>query len=158
METMRAQAVADGQAPLPSVEVLSKLRSYRRIAPTTHSCWSIHSFLEVFSSSSALHWELNAQKQSSAVLHDHADLMLKNKVQLFSWSPRRTKEEDCSSRGGVGKNCKPVWWAPEARTGEPSHASEIWSHHHIWYSLSALILCVLIWWAYLVVSSWFGCL
>ena len=35
----------------------------------------------------------------------------------------------------------------------------------LWYILSALILCVLnmnlvvlIWWAYLVVSSWFGCL
>jgi len=75
METMRAQAVADGQAPLPSAEVVSKVLS---------QCSSNNTFLKnaglstPFSMSSpareaALCRQLNAQKQSSAVLHDHLE-------------------------------------------------------------------------------------
>ena len=86
METMRAQAVADGQAPLPSAQDVSKVLSQN----SSNNTFLKNAGLSTPSSKSsparevALHRELNAQKQSSAVLHDHADLMLKNKVQLFS--------------------------------------------------------------------------
>ena len=86
METMRAQVVADRQAPLPSAEVVSKVLSQN----SSNNTFLKNAGLSAPSSKSSpaceasLHRELNAQKQSSAVLHDHADLMLKNKVQLFS--------------------------------------------------------------------------
>ena len=76
---MWAQAVADGQAPLPSAEVVSKVLS---------QCSSNNTFLKnaglsaPFSKSSAAHEvalcrEHNAQIQSSAVLHDHLEELKK---------------------------------------------------------------------------------
>ena len=76
---MWAQAVADGQTPLPSAEVVSKVLS---------QCSSNNTFLKneglcTPSSKSSpareavLHRELNAQKQSSAVLHEHLEQIKK---------------------------------------------------------------------------------
>ena len=82
METVQAQAVADVQAPLPSAEVVSKVLS---------ECSSNNTFLKNAGLSTpssksspareaALCRELNAQKQSSAVLHDHLEELKKKTV------------------------------------------------------------------------------
>jgi len=73
METMREEAVADGQPPLPSVEVVSKVLSQnnsnsmflKNASISTSSSKSPLSAAEV-----ALHQELDAEKQGSVVLHD----------------------------------------------------------------------------------------
>ena len=76
---MRAQDVADGQAPLPSAEVVSKVLL---------QCSSNNTFLKneglctPSSKSSpareaALRRQLNAQKQSSPILHDHLEELKK---------------------------------------------------------------------------------
>ena len=76
---MWAQAVADGQTSLPSAEVVSKVLS---------QCSSNNTFLKNVGLSTpssmssparevALHRQLNAQKQSSAVLHDHLEELKK---------------------------------------------------------------------------------
>ncbi|KAG2549648.1 hypothetical protein PVAP13_9KG276313 [Panicum virgatum] len=69
METMRAQAVADGQAPLPSAQVVSKVLSQNS---------SNNTFLKNVGLSTPSS-KLNAQKQSSAILHDHLE-KLKKKI------------------------------------------------------------------------------
>ena len=79
METVQAQAVADVQAPLPSAEVVSKVLS---------ECSSNNTFLKnaglstpssksSLAREAVLRRELNAQKQSSAVLHDHLEELKK---------------------------------------------------------------------------------
>ena len=79
METMQARAVADGQAPLPSTQVVSKVLSQN----SSNNTFLKNVGLSTPSSKSspaheaALHWELNAQKQSSAVLHDHQEELRK---------------------------------------------------------------------------------
>ena len=76
---MWAQAIADGQTPLPSAEVVSKVLS---------QCSSNNTFLKneglcTPSSKSSparealLRRELNDQKQSSTVLHDHLEELKK---------------------------------------------------------------------------------
>jgi len=73
METMREEAVADGQPPLPSVEVVSKVLSQnnsnimflKNASISTPSSKSPLSAAEV-----VLHQELDAEKQGSVVLHD----------------------------------------------------------------------------------------
>ncbi|KAG2633892.1 hypothetical protein PVAP13_2NG257200 [Panicum virgatum] len=68
METMREEAVADGQPPLPSVEVVSKVLSQnnsnsmflKNASISTPSSKSPLSAAEV-----ALHQELDAEKQGS---------------------------------------------------------------------------------------------
>ncbi|KAG2557272.1 hypothetical protein PVAP13_8NG176400 [Panicum virgatum] len=56
METMRAEAVADGQPSLPSAEVVSKVLSQNS---------SNNMFLK--------NTELDAEKQGSAILHDQLE-------------------------------------------------------------------------------------
>jgi hypothetical protein len=69
METMRAQAVADGQAPLPSAEVVSKVLSQNS---------SNNTFLKNVGLSTP------SSKSSLDRRRYIENLMLKNKVQLFS--------------------------------------------------------------------------
>ena len=69
METMRAQAVADGQAPLPSAEVVSKVLSQNS---------SNNTFLKNAGLSTP------SSKSSPARRRYIENLMLKNKVPLFS--------------------------------------------------------------------------
>ena len=82
METMRAQVVAYRQAPLPSAEVVSKVLS---------ECSSNNTFLKNAGLSTpssksspareaALRRQLNAQKQSSAVLHEHLEQIKKTEA------------------------------------------------------------------------------
>ena len=79
METMQARAVADGQAPLPSTEVVFKVLSQNN----SNNTFLKNAGLSTPSSKSsparevALHRELNAQKQSSTVLHDHLEELKK---------------------------------------------------------------------------------
>ena len=78
METMRAQTIADGQAPLPSAQVVSKVLSQN----SSNNTFLKNASLSTPSKSSlarevALCRELNAQKQSSAVLHDHLEELKK---------------------------------------------------------------------------------
>ena len=76
---MRAQAVDDGHAPLPSAEVVSKVLSQN----SSNNIFLKNAGLSTPSSNSspsreaALRQELNAQKQSSAVLHDHLEELRK---------------------------------------------------------------------------------
>jgi len=91
METVQAQAVADVQAPLPSAEVVSKVLS---------ECSSNNTFLKnaglstpssksSLAREAVLRRELNAQKQSSAVLHDHLE-ELKKKTTVIEEILERT--------------------------------------------------------------------
>ena len=78
METMRAQAVADGQAPLPSTQVVSKVLSQN----SSNNTFLKHGGLSTPSKSSSAREavvcrELNAQKQSSVVLHEHLEQIKK---------------------------------------------------------------------------------
>ena len=78
METMRAQTIADGQAPLPSAQVVSKVLSQN----SSNNTFLKNAGLSTPSKSSlareaALCRELNAQKQSSAVLHEHLEQIKK---------------------------------------------------------------------------------
>ena len=76
---MRAQDVADGQAPLPSAEVVSKVLSQN----SSNNTFLKNAGLSTPSSKSSpareavLHRELNAQKQSSVVLHDQLEELKK---------------------------------------------------------------------------------
>ena len=76
---MWAQAVADGQTPLPSAEVVSKVL----LQCSSNNTFLKNAGLSTPSSKSspareaALRRELNAQKQSSAVLHDHLEELKK---------------------------------------------------------------------------------
>jgi len=76
---MRAQAVDDGHAPLPSAEVVSKVLSKN----SSNNTFLKSAGLSTLSSKSSpareavLHRELNAQKQSSTVLHDHLEELKK---------------------------------------------------------------------------------
>ena len=101
---MWAQAIADGQTPLPSAEVVSKVLS---------QCSSNNTFLKNAGLSTpssksspaheaALHRELNAQKQSSSILHDHleklkkktaaAEEVLERTVRLFDELQKQEQE------------------------------------------------------------------
>ena len=64
METMRAQAVADGQAPLPSAEVVSKVLSQNSSNNTflKNAGLSTPSSKSSLAREAALRRELNAQK------------------------------------------------------------------------------------------------
>ena len=76
METMRAEAVADGQPPFPSAEVVSKVLSQnssnntflKNVGISTPSLKSPSS-----SDEEALRWELDAEKQGSAILHEYLE-------------------------------------------------------------------------------------
>ncbi|KAG2570634.1 hypothetical protein PVAP13_7KG089000 [Panicum virgatum] len=79
---MRAQAVATGQVPLPSAQVVSKVLPQN----SSNNTFLKNAGLSTPSSKSSLareavqHRELNAQKQSSAVLHDHLEELKKKTV------------------------------------------------------------------------------
>ena len=79
METKRAQAVADGQAPLPSAEVVSKVLSHNSSNNTflKNAGLSTPSSKSSLAREAVLRRELNAQKQSSAVLHEHLEQIKK---------------------------------------------------------------------------------
>ncbi|KAG2628359.1 hypothetical protein PVAP13_3KG382454 [Panicum virgatum] len=77
---MRAQPVADGQAPLLSAEVASHVLS---------QCSSNNTFLKNVAREAALRRQLNAQKQSSVVLHDHLE-ELKKKIEAAEEVLERT--------------------------------------------------------------------
>ena len=76
---MRVQTVVDGQAPMPSAQVVSKVLSQN----SSNNIFLKNAGLSTPSSNSspsreaALRQELNAQKQSSAVLHDHLEELRK---------------------------------------------------------------------------------
>ena len=79
METMWAQVVADRQAPLPSAEVVSKVLSHNSSNNTflKNAGLSTPSSKSSLAHEAALCWELNAQKQSSVVLHDQLEELKK---------------------------------------------------------------------------------
>ena len=79
---MRAQAVADGQAPLPSAEVVSKVLSQNSSNNTIlkNAGLSTPSSKSSPAREAALRRELNAQKQSSTVLHDHLEELKKKTI------------------------------------------------------------------------------
>jgi len=79
METMRTQAVPDGQAPLPSTEVVFKVLSQNNSNNTflKNAGLSTPSSMSSPAREAALRRQLNAQKQSSAVLHDHMEKLKK---------------------------------------------------------------------------------
>ena len=122
---MRAQAVADGQAPLPSAEVVSKVLSQNSSNNTflKNAGLSTPSSKSSLAREAALRRELNAQKRSSAVLHDHLE-ELKKKATVVEEVLERTAS-----------------LFDELQKQEQE--SNLMLHHH-WYSLSTLILCVLI--------------
>ena len=72
METMRAEAIADGQPSVPSAEVVSKVLSQN----SSNNMFLKNTGISSPSSKSlsptgeeALRWELDAEKQGSAILH-----------------------------------------------------------------------------------------
>jgi len=79
METMRAQDVADGQAPLPSAEVVSKVLSQCSSNNTIlkNAGLSTPSSKSSPAREAVLRRQLNAQKQSSPILHDHLEELKK---------------------------------------------------------------------------------
>ena len=88
---MRAQPVADGQAPLPSAEVVSKVLSQCSSNNTflKNAGLSTPSSMSSPAREAALRRQLNAQTQSSAVLHDHLE-ELKKKIEAAEEVLERT--------------------------------------------------------------------
>ena len=76
---MRAQAVANGQAKLPSAQVVSKVLSQNSSSNTFLKNVGLFTPSSKSSPSreAALRRELNAQKQSSAAVHDHLEELKK---------------------------------------------------------------------------------
>ena len=79
METMRAQTIADGQAPLPSAQVVSKVLSQNSSNSTflKNAGISTPSLKSSLAYEVILRWELDSQKQSSAILHEHLEELKK---------------------------------------------------------------------------------
>ena len=79
METVQAQAVADVQAPLPSAEVVSKVLSQCSSNNTIlkNAGLSTPSSKSSPAREAVLRRQLNAQKQSSPILHDHLEELKK---------------------------------------------------------------------------------
>ena len=88
---MRAQPVADGQAPLLSAEVASHVLSQCSSNNTflKNAGLSTPSSMSSPAREAALRRQLNAQKQSSVVLHDHLE-ELKKKIEAAEEVLERT--------------------------------------------------------------------
>ena len=88
---MRTQAVPDGQAPLPSTEVVFKVLSQNNSNNTflKNAGLSTPSSKSSTARKAALRRQLNAQTQSSAVLHDHLE-ELKKKIEAVEEVLERT--------------------------------------------------------------------
>ncbi|KAG2658180.1 hypothetical protein PVAP13_1KG263400 [Panicum virgatum] len=121
---MQARAVVDGQAPLPSTHVVSKVLSQN----SSNNTFLKNVGLSTPSSKSspaheaALHRELNAQKQSSAVLHDHLEELRKKTA---------ATEEVLERTANLFDELK--------KQEQESHLML----QKFWHVLSALILCIL---------------
>ena len=88
---MRAQGVANGQAPLPSAQVVSKVLPQNSSNNTflKNAGLSTPSSKSSLAREAALRRQLNAQKQSSVVLHDHLE-ELKKKIEAAEEVLERT--------------------------------------------------------------------
>lgn len=93
METMRTQAVASGQAPMPSAEVVSKVLSHNSSKSTFLKNIGLptSSAKTETSTERVLRQELAAEKQGSAALHQVDEL--KKKLEVAEQALTKTQRE-----------------------------------------------------------------
>ncbi|PUZ56650.1 hypothetical protein GQ55_5G343800 [Panicum hallii var. hallii] len=95
METMRAEAIADGQQRLPSAEVVSKVLSQNSSNTTflKNAGIATTSSMAPSASEEELHEELAAERQGSAVLHQELEELKKMSAEALYEELKKQQED-----------------------------------------------------------------